>query len=209
MIRVLVAEDHAIFRQGLRRLFEFAGDISIAGEARNGREVLDCVGKEHCDLLLLDMSMPCPSGIELIKRVRSAMPGLPILVLSVHEESELASRAIRAGAAGYLTKDGEPDQVLHAIRMVARGGRAFAPAIAAQVAYERLSVKAPAHRLLSDREFQVFGLLANGLSIPMIAEQLHISPKTVSTHKFRLLQKLCLRTEADLVRYALKHRLVS
>lgn len=209
MIRVLVAEDHAIFRQGLRRLFEFAGDISIAREATTGHEVLECIGKDRCDLLLLDLSMPSPSGIELIRRVRGAVPGLPILVLSVHEEGELASRAIRAGAAGYLTKDSEPDQVLHAIRRVARGGRAIAPAIAAQVAYDRCAPHAPAHRQLSDREFQVFRLLAGGMGISLIAQQLHISPKTVSTHKFRLMQKLGLRTEAELVRYALRHRLVS
>lgn len=208
MIRILAADDHTIFRKGLRRVIEFAGDMQLVNEARNGREVLELIGSGDYDLLLLDLAMPGPSGIELIKRVREERPQLPILALTVHDEIEIASRTIRAGAAGYLTKDGEPSLLLDAIRTVARGGNYVAQPIAAKLLYGWPGEDSELHRTLSDREYQVFCLLALGTGIGPIAEQLHISPKTVSTHKFRVLQKLRLRTDGELVRYALRHRLV-
>lgn len=209
MIRILIADDHAIFRQGLVRLIGFAVDMQLVGEAANGHEVLSGIRDHSPDILLLDLSMPGPGGIELIKRVCNEAPGLPVLVLTVHDETELASRAIRAGAAGYLTKDGEPECLLDAIRIVSRGGNYVAQSIAARLLYGRLGPDTSApHRLLSNREYQVFLELAQGVGIGAIGEQLHISPKTVSTHKFRVLQKLGLRTEAELIRYALRNHLV-
>lgn len=208
MIRVLIADDHAIFRQGLCRVLGLAQDMAISGEAASGREVLERVDGMKADVLLLDMTMPGPSGIELIKRVRSQRPGLPILVLTVHDESELASRAIRAGAAGYVTKDGEPERLLDAIRIIAKGGNYVAPPIAAKLLYQSVDHDDAPHRLLSNREYQVFLRLARGAGLGEIASALHISPKTVSTHKFRVLQKLGLKTDAELVRYAIRQRLV-
>lgn len=208
MIQILIADDHAIFRQGVRRVIEFAADMRVVSEASNGREVLESIRSQEPDILLLDLAMPSPSGIERIKRVREVAPSLPILVLTVHNESELASRTIRAGAAGYLTKDGEPELLLDAIRTVSKGGNYVAQPIAAKLLYDRFDRDAAPHRLLSDREYQVFLRLARGLGIGVIADDLYISPKTVSTHKFRVLQKLGLKTEAELVRYAIRHQLV-
>lgn len=209
MIRVLIADDHAIFREGLRRVLAFAGDMEISGEACNGREVLAQAPLGAHDVLLLDLNMPGPSGIELIKRVRNEVPKLPILVLTVHDEAEIARRAIAAGAAGYLTKDGEPETLLEAVRTVSRGRHYVEQTVASRVLFQGAAEEsAVLHRLLSNREFDVFRRLAEGASIPVIAAALGISPKTVSTHKFRLMQKLGVASDGELIRYALRHRLV-
>lgn len=209
MIQILIADDHAIFRQGLARLIGGTVDMRLVGEATNGHEVLDGVRRLSPDILLLDLNMPGPSGVDLIKRVRSEAPSVPVLILTVHDETELARRAIRTGAAGYLTKDGEPEDMLDAVRVVARGGNYVAQPVAARLLYGHPGpeVGAP-HHVLSNREFQVFTELALGIPIATISERLHISPKTVSTHKARMLQKLGLRGDAELIRYALRHRLV-
>lgn len=207
MISVLIADDHAIFRLGLRRVLEFANDIRIAGEARDGREALEQARAGTHDLLVLDLTMPGPSGIDLVRRVRGAAPKLPVLVLTVHDEVELAQRAVDAGASGYLTKDDEPETLLDAVRTVARGGNYIAQRIAMKMLYRRGGAADEPHRALSNREFEVFRRLAAGQGIAQVADALHISPKTVSTHKFRLMQKLGLRSERDLVRYAIRHGL--
>ncbi|QDW66432.1 response regulator [Luteimonas granuli] len=209
MIRILIADDHAIFRQGLARLIGGTPGMGLVGEAANGHEVLDGVRALSPDVLLLDLSMPGPGGVDLIKRLRKEAPGVPVLVLTVHDETELARRTIRAGAAGYLTKDGEPEDMLDAVRAVARGGNYVAQQMAARLLYDQLRPDAGApHRVLSNREYQVFTELARGVPIATIGERLHISPKTVSTHKVRILQKLGLSGDAELIRYALRHRLV-
>lgn len=209
MIKVFIADDHAIFREGLRRVLAFAGDMGVSGEACNGREVLTQALKGAHDVLLLDLNMPAPSGIELIKRMRSEAPKLPILVLTVHDEAEIARRVIAAGAAGYLTKDGEPEILFDAVRTVARGRHYVEQGVASRVLFHDAAHggKAP-HLQLSDREFDVFRRLAEGASIPLIAAALGISPKTVSTHKFRLMQKLGVKTDRELIRYALRQGLV-
>lgn len=209
MIRICIADDHAIFREGLRRVLAFAGDMEVSGEARNGREVLAQAQRGSHDVLLLDLNMPAPSGIELIRRLRGEMPKLPILVLTVHDETEIARRVIAAGAAGYLTKDGEPEALFEAVRTVARGRHYVEQEVAARVLFQAATDdgRTP-HRQLSNREFDVFRRLAQGASIPAIAAALGISPKTVSTHKFRLMQKLGVQTDGELIRYALRHRLV-
>jgi DNA-binding NarL/FixJ family response regulator len=208
MIRILIADDHAIVRRGLRQVLALAPDLELAGEAKDGWEVIEKVRAGNLNLLLLDMTMPGPNGVELIKRVREEAPRLPILVLSMHGESQIAGRAIKAGAAGYLTKDSEPETLLDAIHQVASGAHYVEPAVAARLLFAPAPSDAEQpHLTLSDREYQVFLLLVQGRSVNDIGEELNLSAKTVSTHKFRLMQKLGVDNLSDLVRYALKHEL--
>lgn len=209
MIRIVVADDHTIVREGLKQLLGAAGDIEVVGEAQDGHGVMRCVRELEFELLLLDMSMPGKSGMELIKQVRHEKPRLRILVLSMHEEQQYAVRAIKAGAAGYLTKESASSQLVLAIRKVAAGGAFISSAVAEQLALGAMPrADRPLHNALSDREFQVFRLLAAGKSVSDIAGQLTLSVKTISTHKARLMQKLALGTTTDLIRYAISHRLV-
>ncbi len=208
MVRILIADDHAIVRQGLRQVLALAPELELAGEAKDGWEVVEKVRGGNLDLLLLDMNMPGPNGVELIKRVRELSPRLPILVLSMHGESQIAGRAIKAGATGYLTKDSEPETLIAAIRQVAGGAHYIEPAVAERLLFatQPASSEQP-HLTLSDREYQIFLLLVQGRGVNEIGEQLHLSAKTVSTHKVRLMQKLGVDNLSDLVRYALKHEL--
>jgi DNA-binding NarL/FixJ family response regulator len=209
MIRIVVADDHTIVREGLKQLLSAAGDLEIVGEARDGHEVMERVRTLDFDLLLLDMSMPGKGGIELIKQVRSERPKLRILVLSMHEEHQYAVRAIRAGAAGYLTKESATRQLVDAIRKVASGGAFISAEVAQQLALGAMpDAKGLPHTALSDREFQVFKLIVDGASVTDIAERLHLSVKTVSTHKSNILQKMNMTTQAELIRYAIAERLV-
>lgn len=208
MIRLLIADDHAIVRSGLLQLLALAPDIEVVGEAVNGGEVLEKFRQSVFDVLLLDMTMPGISGIDLITRIRTQYADQPILVLSMHNEPQVAARALKAGANGYLTKDSDPEKLLAAIRKVAGGGRFIDPGIAEQLAFEVLTPENSfPHALLSDREFEIFRLLAAGQSVNEIAEKLSISNKTVSTHKARLLEKMNFSSVADLVRYAVRHNL--
>lgn len=208
MTRVVIADDHAIVREGLKRILEGQEGIEIAGEATNGFEALDRVRAGGFDILLLDLSMPGKSGIELIKQVKDESPKLRVLVLTMHEEDQYAVRAIRAGASGYLTKESAPGQLVSAIRRLAEGRLYISPNVAEQLALEvRPQGDEAPHRHLSDREFEVFQLLVDGRSVSEIATQLHLSVKTVSTHKTRILQKMNAASVADLVRYAIRHRL--
>jgi len=209
MIRVMVADDHTIVREGLKQLLGAAGDIEVVAEAQNGDEVIERVRSPGLDVLVLDMAMPGTSGLELVKQVHAERPELRMLVLSVHEEHQYAMRAIRAGAAGWLAKAGASSQLVPAIRKVAAGGAYLSPELAEQLALGAMpDAKGPPHASLSDREFQVFQMLAEGKSVADIAERLTLSVKTVSTHKANILQKMGLATTGELIRYALAHRLV-
>jgi len=209
MIRIVIADDHPIVREGLKQILSGAPDLGLVGEAQNGQEVLERVREQEFEVLVLDLSMPGRSGIELIRQVREEKPKLRILVLSMHQEQQYAVRAIKAGAAGYLTKEGAAAQLVPAIRKVAGGGAFVTAAVAEQLALSAMpQVDAPPHHNLSDREFQVFRLLASGKSVSDIARELSLSVKTVSTHKARLMQKMNLGNPAELVRYALHHRLI-
>jgi DNA-binding NarL/FixJ family response regulator len=207
MIRILIGDDHAIVRQGLRQVLALVPELELVAEAKNGWEVIELGRSSAPSLLLLDMNMPGPSGVELIKRVREEAPRLPILVLSMHGESQIAGRAIKAGAAGYLTKDSEPEALVHAIRQVAGGAHYIEPAVAERLLFESSPKDAAPHATLSDREYQIFLMLVRGQGVVDIAEALHLSAKTVSTHKARLMKKMGLDNLSDLVRYALKHEL--
>jgi len=196
-------------REGLKQILSAVGDMIVAGEASDGFKTLDGVRSGEWDLLLLDMSMPGRSGIDLIKQIKTEKPRLPILILSMHKEAEYAVRAIRAGAAGYLCKDSASQQLLTAIRKVAAGGRFISPEVAAELAFNMiLHDDRPLHAMLSDREFLIFRLIAAGGGITEIAQQLNLSAKTVSTYKTRVLQKMQMTRVADLSRYGLKHGLV-
>jgi DNA-binding NarL/FixJ family response regulator len=209
VIRVLLADDHVIVRAGLRELLADTGDVTVTGEAGNGQEVLASVRQHDYDVLVLDMSMPGRSGLELIRQVKDEKPKLRILVLSMHGEAQYAVRAIRAGASGYLTKDSATEQLLAAIRRIAGGGAYVSPETAERLAldFNQPSEAAP-HTLLSDREFQVFQMIVAGRTVGEIADALSLSVKTVSTHKSRILEKMRLGNQAELVRYAVRHKLV-
>jgi len=206
MIRILIADDHAIVREGLRQLFALCGDLCVAGEAVNGGQVLAHVRDGNVDLVLLDMAMPGISGVDLIKRLRLHQGGLPVLVLSMHNELQIARRALAAGANGYLTKDCGAEMLTMAIRKVAGGGRFIDPRIVERMVFagEEDGGEAP-HELLSTREQRILGLLGQGRTVNEIAAELSISNKTVSTHKARLMQKMSFANNAELMRYVFTH----
>lgn len=209
MIRLVIADDHAIVRGGLKQIFALVPDFEVVGEAVNGAEVLECLRHDPFDLLLLDMNMPGISGADLITRVKAHRADLPILVLSMHNEPQVAARALKAGANGYITKDCEPDILLTAIRKVAAKGKYIAPDLAEKMVFDATSTaQRPPHSLLSARELEVFRLLTTGKGVNEIATQLAISNKTVSTHKVRLMEKMQLSGMADLMRYAMQHDLL-
>jgi DNA-binding NarL/FixJ family response regulator len=206
MIRVLIADDHTLVREGLRQLLASTGDIRVEAEAADGDQALALVKANDYDLAVLDMSMPGISGIELIKRVRLEKPRLRVLVLSMHGEQQYAARALKAGASGYLTKDSASALLVGAIRKIAAGGVHISEAAAAQLVAGQAS-DAATHTRLSNREFEVFRLLVEGLGPTDIADRLHLSVKTVSTHKTRILEKMGMESVADLVRYAVDKQL--
>lgn len=209
MIRVVIADDHTIVREGLRQLLQAAGDFEVVGEARDGLETLQLARSLEFDVLLLDISMPGRSGMDLIKQIRSERPRLRIMVLSMHQEHQYAVRAIRAGASGYLTKESASRELGTALRRVASGGAYVTPEVAEQLALGAMPHSdAPPHTTLSDREFQVLRLLVSGKGVSEIAEGLNLSVKTVSTHKARLMQKLGIANSSELFRYAIHHRLI-
>ncbi|MES2206911.1 MAG: response regulator transcription factor [Pseudomonadota bacterium] len=209
MIKLLIADDHPIVRSGLTQIFATTEDIVVLETATQGFEVLERISKPNhgIDLLLLDMTMPGFSGVELIKRICIERPQLPILVLSMHNEAQVASRALKAGASGYLTKDSDPDILISAIRKVAKGGKFIDPQLVDALVFDtHIEEDTPQH-ILSEREFQVLNLLASGHSINSIGEMLNLSAKTISTHKGRLMEKLKLSNNAELFNYAMKHKL--
>lgn len=209
MIRVLVADDHAVVRQGICGIINTTDDLRLIGEASNGWHVLDMIVSTDADLLLTDMSMPGPSGGDLVEQVKRIKPDLPILVLSVFSEAQIAESALQRGASGYLTKNSDPGMIIAAIRQCASGAGYIQPELAARIMMSRKSIATEVpHATLSKRERQIMLLIASGMSINVIAGKLYVSPKTVSTHKFRIMQKLQLQSVAELVRYAIRHRLI-
>ena len=203
----MLADDHQLVREGIKQLLGAASDIQVAAEAGNGDDALAQVRAAEFDVVVLDMSMPGLSGIDLVKRIRLEKPKQKILVLSMHGEQQYAARALKAGASGYLTKDSASSQLVGAIRKIAAGGVHITEAVAAHLVAAPAAQDAAPHTLLSDREFEVFRQLVDGKGITEIADRLNLSVKTVSTHKTRILQKMNLHGTADLVRYALEHGL--
>jgi DNA-binding NarL/FixJ family response regulator len=209
-IRLVIADDHAIVREGLKRIVGEVGDLQVVGEAADGGQVMQRVRELDFDVLMLDLSMPGRSGMELIRQVKAEKPRLRILVLSMHEEGQYAVRAIKSGASGYLTKESAPAQLEQALRKIAGGGAYISAEVAEQLALGAMpgSGAAAPHEALSDREFDVMRRLAAGDSPTDIAAALNLSVKTVSTHKANLMAKLGLANQTDLVRYAIRHGLI-
>jgi DNA-binding NarL/FixJ family response regulator len=209
MIRLAIADDHPIVREGLRRIATAGVGISVAGEASTAAELLRLLAAAAVDVVLLDVSMPGSTFMETLKELREKHPSVKVLVLSVHPEDQWAVRALRAGAAGYLTKDHSPEQLVEAIRRVARGGRYVSATLAERLAglVDEAGTRSP-HERLSDREFEVLRALGRGMAVKDVAEELKLSAKTVSTYRTRLLDKMGLKSRADLVRYVVEHELL-
>ena len=209
MIKVLIADDHPIVRQGLRQILSGISDMKVAGEAVNGQETLEQVRAGGWDVLVLDITMPGRSGFDILKELKHQQPDLPVLVLSIHAEEQFAVRVLKAGASGYLTKENAPDELIKAIRKVVSGGKYISRSLAESLAFglDEASER-PRHEALSDREFQVMQLVASGKTLTEIAEELSLSTKTVSTYRTRLLQKMNLETNAEIIRYAIENGLI-
>ncbi len=208
MIRVLIADDHAIVRKGFQQIVNETPDMRVVGEASNGQEILEKVRELDCDVLVLDISMPRFSGLESLREIRYLRPDLPVLILSMHSEDQYAIRSLKAGAAGYLNKETAVDELVGAIRKVVSGGKYLSVSAAEKIALEigNNSDKAP-HERLSNREYSVLLMIGGGKSISEIAEELSLSVKTVSTYRTRILEKMGLNTNADLIRYVIENNL--
>lgn len=209
MIRVLIVDDHDIVREGLKQIVAETDDVTVGGEARTGGEAVDAVRRGGFDVVVLDLNLPDRPGLDVLAQIRSIAPKLPVLILSMHQEVSYASRALRGGAAGYVGKDSAREFLPLAIRKVARGDRFISPALAESLAFDLIDPGArKRHEQLSDREFQVLCLIAAGRPPREIAAELNVSVKTVATHRARLLQKMGLRNNAEIVQYAIENRLI-
>jgi DNA-binding NarL/FixJ family response regulator len=208
MIRVVLVDDHPIVRRGLRETLSAEADIAVVGEATRSEEVLGMLTAHPCDVVLLDIALPGRGGLDVLKDVRRDFPDIKVLMVSTHDEAQYSVRAIRAGAAGYVTKTSPPDELVRAVRGLVRTGRYITDSVAAALAeFTADGRSGPAHERLSDREHEVLRLLTSGLTVSGVAEELSLSVKTVSTYRTRLAEKLGVRTTSDLVRYALEHKL--
>lgn len=209
MLRILVADDHPVVRRGLSQIIGETSDMVVADEATSGQEVLGKVRESRYDVVLLDITMPGMHGLDVIKQLSKESPRLPILVLSIHPEEQYAVRALRAGAAGYLTKDRAPNELLGAIRKISTGGKYVSPSLAERLAYnlEAGEEQSP-HKTLSDREYQVMCMIATGKTATEIARELSLSVRTVSTYRSRILEKMKMKNNAELTHYAIRNCLV-
>jgi DNA-binding NarL/FixJ family response regulator len=209
MIKVVVVDDHAVVREGLKRIVSESGGMTVTGEAADGHEAIRVIKSEPCDVVLLDITMPNKSGLDVLKELHAESPRLPVLVLSMHPEDQYAVRVLRAGAAGYVTKESAPAKLVQAIRKVVRGGKYVSPSLAERLVFDLGADKDKApHELLSDREYQVLCLISSGKTVSQIADELALSIKTVSTYRVRILEKLKMKNNAEMTRYAIQEGLV-
>jgi len=209
MIRILMADDHAIVREGLKHIIAKTDDMTVSGEADSGQQLLDKVREQRFDVLLLDIGLPGRNGLEVLKQIKTDLPRLPVLVLTIYPEEQYALRVLRAGASGYLTKESAPERLVEAIRKVSAGGRYVSPSLAERLAVEAAGdISKPLHESLSDREYQVFCMIALGKTASEIADELSLSVKTISTHRARLLQKMQMKNNSELTHYAMQNHLV-
>lgn len=209
MTRVLIADDHPIFRQGLKQVLAAEADLVVVGESGNALEVIEQARKEHWDIVVLDISMPGRSGLDLLKQLKYEHPKLPVLILSAHPEDQYAVPALKAGAAGYMTKERAPLELIKAIRKILQGGKYVSESLAEKLAFNlETDTERPLHEMLSDREYQVMRMIISGKSLKQIAEELCLSRKTISTYRARTLQKMNMQSNAELVRYGVQSRLI-
>ncbi|MDA8431392.1 MAG: response regulator transcription factor [Nitrospiraceae bacterium] len=209
MIRILIADDHRIVREGLKQILAETPDMIVMDEASNGQEVLGKIWENDFDVVLLDISMPGRSGLDILKQLKSERPRLAVLVLSMYSEEQYAMRALRAGASGYMTKESAPDELIEAIRKVSTGRKYISPTVAEKLAVSlEAKDERPAHENLSDREYQVMCMIASGKTIKSIADELSLSVKTVSTYRTRILEKMQMKNNAELTHYSIQNRLV-
>jgi len=210
MIRILVVDDHTIVRQGLKQILGEEKDMNVVEEASNGQEALQKIGKSEYDCVLLDISMPGRSGLEVLKDIKALRPKLPVLILSMHSEELYAIRALRAGASGYLTKASASEELIGAIRKVATGRKYVSTSLAEKLAVELdADASKPPHETLSDREYQVMIMLASGKTVKEIADEVCLSVKTISTYRTRIMEKMNLKKNAELTLYAIQHHLIA
>ena len=210
MIRILIADDHEIVRRGLKQIISETIDMEVAGEACNGPEVLQKIREDEYDVLVLDLSMPGASGLDILKQVKEELPDLPVLVLSIYSEEQYAVRVLRAGAAGYLTKDRAPEELIEALQKVSQGRRYVTASLAEKLAFNlKADTDKPLHETLSDREFQVLCAIASGNQVKKIADDMCLSVKTISTYRSRILEKMNMKSNAELTYYAIKNKLVT
>jgi two-component system, NarL family, invasion response regulator UvrY len=207
-MRILIADDHPVVRQGLRQMLSAEAGMIVVGEAKSGTEVIDLSRTVEWDIAVLDYNMSGRSGVELVKELRQKYPSRPVLILSMYPEERFAVRVLRAGAAGYLTKESAPGELVNALSRVAKGGKYVSPTLAERLAFELERDEKPPHEMLSDREYRVMWLLASGKTVGEIANDLHLSPNTVSTYRARVLKKMHMNTTSELMRYAIRHELV-
>ena len=209
MIRILVADDHTVVREGIKQILAGQEDMFVEDEAESGQEVLNKMTKKNYDLILLDISMPGRSGLEILEEIKLKQPKLPVLILSMHPEEQYAIRTLRAGAAGYLTKASAPQELISAIRKVARGGKYVTASLAEKLAFELdAGAEKPRHEKLSTREYQVMLMLASGQSVKEVAEELCLSAKTITTYRTRILEKMDMKKNAELTLYSIKNNLI-
>jgi len=209
MIKIIIVDDHPIVRQGLKQILSEEPDMEVFGEAQDPQEVLDLIHKQDWDIVVLDISMPGRGGLDVLKEIKQIRPKLPVLILSVHPEDQYAMRALKAGASGYLTKESAPDALVRAIRKILRGGKYVSSALAEKLAYHlEAEVERPLHETLSDREYQVMLMIASGKTTNAIAKEMALSVKTVSTYRARILEKMKMKTTADLTYYVIKNNLL-
>jgi two-component system, NarL family, invasion response regulator UvrY len=208
-IKILLADDHTIVREGLKQILAETPDMVVVDEAKNGQEVLDKIHQNDHDVVLLDISMPGRSGLDVLKQIKTEKPRMAVLVLSMYSEEQYALRALKAGASGYLTKESAPDKLIEAIRKVSEGRKYISPSVAEKLAFNlELGEEGPPHENLSDREYQVMCMIASGKTVKEIAADLALSVKTISTYRTRILEKMGLRNNAALTHYAVQNRLV-
>jgi DNA-binding NarL/FixJ family response regulator len=209
MIKILIADDHAIVREGLKQIVADTSDMIVTDDASDGHEVLALLSRNNYDVVVLDIAMPGPTGLDILKEIRKESPKLPVLILSVHPEEQYAVRALKAGASGYLTKESAPDELITAIRKVSMGGKYITSSLAEKLAFElEVDAEKPPHKTLSDREFQVMCMIARGRTIKNIADELFLSPKTVSTYRSRILEKMKMKSNGELTHYAINNNLI-
>lgn len=210
MIRILIADDHAVVRRGLAQILAEAPEITSVGEAQNANEIMSLIRSQTFDLVILDLALPDKNGLEVLKDVKREHPKLPVLVLSMHPEDQYALRVLKAGAAGYLTKESAPEELITAIKKVLKGGRYISSQLAEQLVLDLgAGATKPIHDSLSDREYQIMCLIASGKTISEVADLLAISVKTASTYRTRILEKMQMKTNAELTHYAIQQKLVT